>query len=227
MSTPHRSAEAYPPIKIQSPQVAGIVSALRDEIVSGAIGPGAPLGQEFLAARFGVSRMPIREAIRHLEAMGFVTIESNKRTRVADVSLEDLVDIYEMRAALEVLAIRSSIPHLTNAQIDAAERVHHELAGADALAFGMLNQQFHMTLYRPCGRPRLIAQIDILFNAADRYLCIAQSPLEQREKSDREHLELLGACRNRDADAAANCLVRHIGDARQVFAQLDWPARPG
>lgn len=220
MPTPVRTIDALPPVAIASRQVAEIVAALRDDIVSGAIAPGAPLGQEQLAARFNVSRMPIREAIRHLEAMGFAVTEGNKRSRVADMSLGDLTDIYEMRAALEPLAIRSAIPHLTNAQIDEAAEIQTALAEADALAFGQFNQAFHMTLYRPSGRARLLAQVDILFNAADRYLCIAESPPGQREKSDREHLELLDACRRRDGDAAADVLRRHIGDAAEVFETL-------
>ncbi|MEO0831405.1 MAG: GntR family transcriptional regulator, partial [Pseudomonadota bacterium] len=97
MKAPTRSIEAFAQPSIASPQVASIVTTLRHDIVFGAIAPGSPLGQESLADRFGVSRMPIREAIRHLEAMGFVNVESNRRSRVAGVSLEDLTDIYEMR----------------------------------------------------------------------------------------------------------------------------------
>ncbi|MEL7463048.1 MAG: GntR family transcriptional regulator [Pseudomonadota bacterium] len=222
MTMPVRPYDAYAPATIASRQVAEIVEALRRDIVSAAIPPGAPLGQEALAARFGVSRMPVREAIRHLEAMGFAVTESNKRTRVAELSREDLIDIYEMRAALEPLALRAAIPHLTNAQIDEAAAIQASLAGADALTFGQLNQAFHMTLYRPSGRARLLAQVDALFNAADRYLCIAKSPPGQREKSDREHEALLEACRLRDVDGAAAVLLAHIGDARGVFEMLDW-----
>lgn len=214
---PIRAPLAYEPVKIASRQVAQIVTTLRDEIVVGRIKAGAPLGQESLAERFGVSRMPIREAIRHLEMMGFVTVEDNKRTRVAETSLNDFKDIYDMRMALEPVAIRSAMAHLTNAQIDAAAEVQDRLAGADALDFGVLNHSFHMTLYRPCNRPRLLAQVDILFNAADRYLCIVKAPPDLREKSDREHLELIEACRRRDAEAAEACLLRHIGDARSLF----------
>ncbi|QHQ36657.1 GntR family transcriptional regulator [Algicella marina] len=217
MKLPARPAEAFPPVRIAGGQVAEIVAALRDDIVQGAISPGEPLRQESLADRFGVSRMPIREAIRHLEVMGFVTVEDNKRARVAAVSLSDLTDIYEMRLVLEVLAMRSAMAHLTNAQIDAAARIQDRISGVDALEFGIRNQAFHMELYRPCARPRLLAQIDILFNAADRYLCMAKAAPGQREKSDREHLELLEACGRRDGDAAADCLRRHIGDALSSF----------
>lgn len=212
-----RPAETYDPVGSASAQVAEIVTALRNEIVKGEIGPGTPLGQESLAARFGVSRMPIREAIQHLAKMGFVTVGSNKRTRVAETSLSDFTDIYDMRLVLEPLAMRSAMDNLTNAQIDQAEEINARLAGADALDFGKLNQAFHMTLYRPCGRPRLLDQVDILFNAADRYLCILKAPEGLREKSDREHEALLHACRMRDTSAAEACLLRHIGDAARLM----------
>ncbi|MEO1492489.1 MAG: GntR family transcriptional regulator [Pseudomonadota bacterium] len=215
-----RDTATYPPIRSTSVHVAEIVTALRNEIVSGAIPPGSALGQESLAERFGVSRMPIREAIRHLESMGFVTIEGNKRTRVADLSLDDLIDIYEMRSALEAVAITAAMPNLTNAQIEYARQIQSTLTHADPVEFGLYNQAFHMTLYRPCNRPRLLAQIDTLFNAADRYLCIAKGPAGQRDKSDAEHLELLEICLRRDAEAARACLLRHIGDAQSVFERL-------
>lgn len=214
-----RPATTYEPVKIASAQVAEIVTALRNDIVTGSIAPGAQLGQESLAARFGVSRMPIREAIQHLVKMGFVTVESNKRSRVAETSLSDFRDIYDMRLALEPLAIRSVMANLTNAQIDAAEEVNAQLGKADALEFGGLNHAFHMGLYRPCARPRLLDQIDILFNAADRYLCIIKAPVGLRDKSDNEHKELLDACRRRDAAAAEDCLLRHIGDAATLLTE--------
>jgi len=219
MKAPVRSSDAFAPVKISSAQVADIVTELRNDIVMGVIAPGAPLGQEALAERFGVSRMPIREAIRHLETMGFVNVESNKRTRVAETSLNDFRDIYDMRLALECVAMRSAMAHLTNAQIDEAERIQQDIAGADPLSFGQLNHAFHMTLYRPCNRPRLLSQVDILFNAADRYLCILKAPPGMRAKSDAEHIELIEACRKRGSEAAEACLRRHIGDAAALFEE--------
>ncbi|MFY0632600.1 MAG: GntR family transcriptional regulator [Vannielia sp.] len=217
MTPPARPAEAFAPVTHASAAVAGVVSTLRDEIVRGQIAPGAALGQEALAARFGISRMPVREAIRALEAMGFVTIEANKRARVAGISLADLTDIYEMRVALEGLAIRAAIPHLTEAMIDAAEAIQDRIEGVDAVNFGQLNQAFHMGLYRASGRERLLAQVDLLFNAADRYLCMVTAPEGLRERSDREHRALLAACRARDAGAAEAVLSGHIAHGLEVF----------
>ncbi|NMM43577.1 GntR family transcriptional regulator [Rhodospirillaceae bacterium KN72] len=214
---PVRPLADHQPIDHPSPQVAEIVSRLREEIISGDLAPGEALGQEHLASRFGVSRMPVREAIRHLESLGFVTVESNKRARVAAVSADDFLDIFDMRVAAETLAIRRAIPELTNARIDAAEAIQKQIESAPLGGFGDLNMRLHMTLYEACGRPRLLAHILMLGNAADRYLCMVKAGPTYREKSDREHYELLSACRARDADAAADVTARHIGEARDAL----------
>ena len=100
------------PAGLTSPATA-IFDTLRDEIVSGVLPPNAPLGQEHLASRFAVSRMPVREAIWQLEALGFVTIEPNRRARVAPASRADFVEIFDMRLVSECLAIRRAIPELS------------------------------------------------------------------------------------------------------------------
>lgn len=213
MKAPLRPADAFQPVAIASQQVAQIVTALRHDIVSGEIPARAQLGQEALAERFGVSRMPIREAIQHLTRMGFVTIESNKRAHVAETSESDFRDIWEMRAALEPMAMRGAMEHITNAHIDSASIVNMRMKDASPDDFGRMNLAFHMMLYRPCGRARLLEQIETLFNAADRYLCMAKAPEGLREKSNREHEDLLEACRRRDAKAADVCLQEHVGGA--------------
>lgn len=215
MKAPLRPADAFQPVAIASEQVAKIVTTLRRDIVSGVIPSRAQLGQEALAERFGVSRMPIREAIQHLTRMGFVTIESNKRAHVAETSESDFRDIWQMRLALEPLAMSGAMEHLTNAHIDSAEVIALRMRDADPYDFGRMNLAFHMMLYRPCKRTRLLEQIETLFNAADRYLCIAKAPEGLRETSNREHEQLLEACRRRDAKAAEACLQDHVGGAMQ------------
>ena len=208
-------------------QLAGLASpatvifdALRDEIVSGVLAPESSLGQEYLARRFGVSRMPVREAIWQLEALGFVTIEPNRRARVAPASRADFVEIFDMRLVAECLAIRRAIPDLSNAQIDRAEAIQKQSEGAGGEEFGALNAAFHMMLYRAAPQPRLLAHVAMLGNAADRYRSMTRAAPSFREKSDHEHYELLAACRRRDTEAAVDCLTRHIGDARDALAPL-------
>ena len=208
------------PAGLASPAKA-IFDTLRDEIVSGLLAPDTPLGQEHLARRFAVSRMPVREAIWQLEALGFVTIEPSRRARVASASRADFVEIFDMRLVAECLAIRRAIPELSNARIDRAEAIQKQIEGASGERFGALNGAFHMMLYRAAPQPRLLAHVAMLGNAADRYRSMTRAAPSFRDKSDCKSIyELLAACRSRDTEAAVDCLTRHIGDARDTLAPL-------
>lgn len=196
-----------------------IAEQLRGEIVSGALPPEQALRQEELAERFGVSRMPVREAIKALAALGLVVLEDNRRAKVAPISRADFLEIYDMRVAVETLAITSAIPHLTNLQIESAAALQSKIETAPAEEFGPLNTRFHMTLYAPSARPRLLSLIETLCAAADRYMFMCKADAALHAKSNTEHHELLAACTARNETAAADCLRRHIGDARDIFVQ--------
>ncbi len=198
--------------------VAEIVNQLRSEILTGVLKPDLPLKQESIAARFQVSRMPVREALRQLEMMGFVTVNQNRRTHVAPTSQADFLEIYDMRIAAEVLAIRSAMPHLTNAQIDKASGFHAKILAGQTEDFGSLNTALHMALYEPSARPRLLGHIQNLGEAADRYTFMCSVDQAFRDKSNAEHAALIDACYARDEDAAAQCLETHIRDARDKFS---------
>lgn len=199
-------------------QAAEIASVLRGEIVSGALAPGTPLRQDAMARRFGVSRMPVREALHLLETQGLVDFPPNRSAVVAALSVADLADIFDMRAAAETLALRLALPHLTNARIDAAAAIQDRIETAPVGDFGRLNTAFHTTLYAPAGRPRLLAHISGLGDLADRYLRLAIDAMGHKAASDAEHRALLDACRARDAAAAGALLERHILRARDALA---------
>ncbi|QBK30160.1 GntR family transcriptional regulator [Roseitalea porphyridii] len=199
-------------------QAGEIAARLRDEIVSGAIEGGARLGQDALAARFSVSRMPVREALRLLEAQGLVDVPPNRSAIVARLSRDDLVDIFDMRACAEPLALGLALPHLTNAQIDRAAEIQREIENAPLDRFGDLNAEFHRTLHAPCGRPRLLAHIESLNALADRYLRLAIGTMDHQGPSDDEHHALLEACRARDEASARAVLTAHIMRARDALA---------
>ncbi|WP_461426092.1 GntR family transcriptional regulator [Gymnodinialimonas sp.] len=215
-----RSVADLAPLSLPKGRVADLVQDLRAQIVSGAIAPGETLVQEDLAERFGVSRMPVREAIKHLQMLGFVTVEANKRARVAEVSRADFLEIYDMREAAEALALTSAMAHLSNAHIAAAEAVQDRIEGVDPLGFGVLNMEFHMILYRPSGRARLLSHVEMLYNATDRYVSMLKAGPDLRDKSNAEHRELLTHCLARDTDAAEACIRRHITDARDALVQF-------
>lgn len=220
MKAPIRHFEDLVTLSLPRGLVADLVEHIRAEIVTGAIAPGDLLVQEDLASRFGVSRMPVRDAIKHLQMLGFVTVEDNKRARAAALSREDFVEIYDMRESAEVLAIRSAIPHLTNAQIETAGEIQGRIEDVEPKGFGALNMAFHMTLYHPSGRVRLLNHVEMLFNAADRYVAMVSAGADLKAKANAEHRALLDHCRSRDSPAAEACVKAHIADARDALAQF-------
>lgn len=201
-------------------QAIEIATILRDNIISGTLGADTALGQDQLATRFDVSRMPIREALRLLEAQGLVVFLPNKTAHVSSLSVPDLEEIFDMRIAAETLAIRFALPELTNSQIDQAANMQHQAEKAPISEYGTLNAAFHQTLYAPSNRPRLLEHIQFLNLAADRYLRVTVTNPENRTKSDHEHNILLQACHDRNENAAVACLTQHIGDARDALADL-------
>ncbi len=206
--------------KARGKRAAEIALDLRGQIISGDLPPEAKLGQESLAERYQVSRIPVREALRLLEAEGLVIFDPNKTARVAPLSKADMLEIYAMRVAAETLALKVALPELSNRQIDAAEEIQAQIEEAPLGRFGELNTAFHRCLYEPACWPRLLAHIDVLGHAADRYLRLAIAGLDYAAKSHREHHELLKACRARDEAAAVDCLTKHIGEAGEALAKL-------
>lgn len=196
-----------------------IEAALRDAILSGAVPGGAPLRQEDIAAAFGVSRMPVREALRQLEARALVEFHPHRGAVVAEISAADMADIGAIRAALEPAALRASLPHLTAADLDlAADLVAEMDAETDAGRMGELNRRFHMTLYARCGLPRLLGLVEQHLAAVDRYLRFQMAALDYNRPSQEEHRALLAACRTGDAEAACRVVVAHVEQAQVSLA---------
>ena len=197
-----------------------LVDTLRQEIISGHYPPGATLRQEELAEAFAASRMPVREALRTLDAEGLIQLQPNRGAVVAPIDVNELREITEMREAAETLAIRVALPHLSNARIDAAKAIQSEIETAPPEDFGALNKTFHCTLYEPAGRPRLLAHIRGLHDIAERYLRFTLSKLDYVERSSREHEAILNACYRRDTDNAEALTSRHILEAGKALEEF-------
>lgn len=200
-----------------------VESALRQAILSGALAPGTPLRQEELATAFAVSRMPVREALRQLEAQALVDFAPHRGAVVTEISAADAADHYAIRLALEPVALRLSLPALSSEDLARATALVDEMdAEPDAARLGELNRRFHMTLYGGAGRPRLLALVDQQLAAADRYLRFHLAALGREHLSQAEHRGLLGACRAGAAEDAAALLCRHIAAAdRNLQAFLE------
>lgn len=187
-----------------------ISRVLADRIISGALEPGSRLGQDHIAEEFGASHVPVREAFRRLEAQGLVVSEPRRGVRVAGFSMGEVKEVAEMRAALEVLALRHAAPHLTKAILDQAEDATRagDKAG-DVQAWEDANRAFHRLILTPCAMPRLLKAIDDLHTASARFL-FSGWRAEWEAPTDRDHRAILDALRAGQVELAASVLARHV-----------------
>ena len=198
-----------------------VLDAVRTEILSGQLAAGATLRQEDVADRFGVSRMPVREALKRLEGEGLVEVLPSRRVRVAALSRSEIEDVYDLRAALEPLAVRLAVPRITKAQLrNAAHALEIADDEDDAETFGARNAGFHLALMLPCERPRLLASIASLLDVSDRYQRAALRDEEHNARVREEHRGLLDAARAGDADRAAALAEAHVRSAGARLARL-------
>lgn len=191
-----------------------IASALRSDIWQGKLLSGQPLRQDEIAAQYGVSKIPVREALFQLKAEGLVTFFPNRGAVVSELSPSEADEIYTMRAALEVVALQRSIPHLTIADLARADEILNALDQEKNIArWSMLNWEFHATLYHPADMPRLMEWVKTLHFNVSRYLIIYLAGMEYQTRSQAEHRQILEACRQGDAQLAVDTLQAHIRSA--------------
>lgn len=184
---------------------------VRKAILDGALEPGAQLRQDELAERYGTSRIPVREALRQLEAEGLVTIHPNRGAVVSTLSLDDVLEMLEIRIALECRALRLAIPNMVDVDFEAAADI---LKSYDAeprpQKWGEMNWQFHKALYAPSNRRKLTAMIEANYGHVGRFIRVQVSLAAGKERPQREHYAMLDACRRGDIEGAARILEEHI-----------------
>lgn len=191
-----------------------IADALREAILQGIFQEGQSLRQDEIATQFGVSRIPVREALKQLEAEGLVTLHLNRGAMVSVLTATEAQEICEIRSALEVKAIQIAIPKLGKTDIEKAAVILEATDQAtDAGMLAKLNWEFHATLYAAAERPRLLMMIQNLHVNCDRYVRVQMTQMDYHERSQKEHYQLLDACRQRDPKAAVRLLKRHIDSA--------------
>jgi len=193
-----------------------IAALLREAIADGSLAAGTALRQDDLALRFGFSRMPIRDALRLLEAEGVVAIHPTRGAFVARMDAAEIGEIFQVRALLEREALRLALPKLRTQDLDAAAAILDRLdVEPDVGRWGALNREFHLALYRPCGNARLLELIEAQHRAADRYVRVLLHNLDYRARSQHEHRKLLAACRKGAAEKGLNWLARHLGEGSE------------
>lgn len=197
-----------------------VADALRRAIQDNVLPHGSTLRQEDLAASLKVSRMPVREALRLLEAEGLVEFSPHRGAVVAKLSTEELIAVFEIRCAIEMLAIKHSVPLLTDAEIAAAEAQLVAMTKSDDVHDWLrLHRQFHLGLCRH-AHERIVALAADQYNAIDRYLLLERATMQNRDEDDVEHRQILDACADRDVNRVLEFLEPHIGQAGRDLADV-------
>lgn len=198
-----------------------IVRLLQEAIVRGLFGPGQALRQDELAALCHVSKIPVREALRTLEANGFVELQMNRGAVVKALTLDQLRDAFELRMMVEPHLMRTAAPLLSAADLDEAERLVAAMDDAGhAWAFSELNGRFHDLLYRAADKP-LSKQILAMLQGHIQRMSFMQLSLAGFNRSSNEdHRLILAACRSGDAEAAAQAVAAHVEGVKDIVLDL-------
>jgi DNA-binding GntR family transcriptional regulator len=215
-----RTGSPRPGDALERPTTAGIVAdRLRSEILRGQISPGTRLRQNDVARRFAVSTTPVREALAQLQAEGMVRVDPHRGAVAFRPTVEDVIEFYEMREALETLAIVHTIGRLDATTAEALGELVEQMRHAnDAGTWLRLNDEFHLRLYACAGRPRLVAHITKLRDASAPYTHLFVASRPPNERSNDEHQAILDACLAGDVQAARRAIKEHMHNASRDLA---------
>ena len=187
---------------------------LREEILAGRLPAGSELQEVGLSRELGVSRGPIREALGRLAAEGLVTVRPRRGAVVRALSEEEFLWAYQVREALEVMAVRLAVPQLTADDLGRLQRLIDEMtAHADAGAIGAFfdaNSAFHHTFFDAARNPMLTEIYRQVCGQIDRYRLRSLELRGDLHRSIAEHKALLRAAKGRDADKASHLIAEHI-----------------
>jgi len=191
-----------------------IEESLREAILDGRLPCGTALRQQELADLFGVSRMPVREALRQLEAQSLLNVVQHKGAVVAPLITNNAVETYALRSVLESFALRLSIPLLEERDLALAAQYIEQLeTESNHAEIGKLNRLFHMSLYHKAPNSKLLDLIERELNEEERFLRFHLSSMGLGKLNQNDHRALLDAARAKDIDKAIVLLELHLEKA--------------
>jgi DNA-binding GntR family transcriptional regulator len=199
-------------------------STIREMIMSGEMAPGDALGEEALAERCGVSRTPVRDALRRLEADMLVTRSETQRSFVADWSLDDVADLFELRAMLEGHAARRAAERMSDSALQALRACNAALRKAvtvsppDVDRFLEYNREFHALVLEAAGSRKLVSLLASVIEQPVVWRTAHHYGEEELRRSCSEHEELLAAFARRDGGWAETIMAGHIRRAFHAYA---------
>jgi DNA-binding GntR family transcriptional regulator len=215
-------AKASKSIKLPRKTASALVlDSLRERLTNHEFSESEMIRQERLAKEYNVSLSPVREALIQLEAEGLLTLVRHHGYAVNRLSIDDIQQMYDLRALIEVELLRHAVPKLTAADLAAATQIHEEMTkiykrGTQTTAWTKLNWDFHTTLYRPAEKRQLFGIVENVRQNIVRYVHM-QRKLRSSANLDhtiKDHGEILAYCARGETNKAAELLRRHINQAR-------------
>jgi len=211
------------PIRLDSykPLREVVSETLREAIVNSVLKPGERLMEIQLAEELGVSRTPVREAIRKLELEGFVIMIPRRGTYVADLSIKDINEVFEIRTALDVLAAGLAAERITDDELEVMERILVQIGEYidqnELEPIVDLDSQFHDILYKACRNDRLVGIINNLREQFTRFRTISMAFPGRIQNTLEEHSRLVEAIAARDVDLAQQLAREHMENSEQTL----------
>lgn len=201
-----------------------IADEIRCAVLDGTMLPGTRVGQEWLAAKFGASRIPVREALRQLQDEGLVVLAPNRGAWIADVTSQESIEVYKIREVLEPLAMAESVHHLADEDLDELAATVARLERVDNLqAYISLDREFHLKCYAGAPMPNLLRMIERYWNSTQHFRRWFLKDSLARDGfpfSDPQHLMLVEMIRTRDAVGAASIVHLHIRRTRLLIERM-------
>lgn len=212
----------HQPVRLQRQAMAAqVANELRRRILAGELPEGTQLLQEQLATEFGISKVPIREALHQLEAEGFVLQQFHRGATVAGLSPAEIMQVFELRTQIEVWLLELGMAVATLDDVMKARELANKIAQApDPETFAELNWQFHEAMYMPACKPLVLEHLRKLHSQAERYVRMQLSPDLNKEEVIQGHEELLELYARKDPRAMERLRKHILGFAEQLTAYL-------
>ena len=195
-----------------------VTDHLRQEILTGGLAPGQELSHDHLATRYGVSRIPVREALRSLGAEGLVELRPHRAPRVRLYSPDEVQELWWIRELLEPevarLAVRGATPTLVRSLTRLLGRMEGMGPLPDTVRWLAVNRTFHLAMYAAAGRLQLLRLVTDLFDQSVRYVGVFLRSPEQFRTTNGQHAEILAAFAARDGARLAHLTRAHIEGVR-------------
>jgi DNA-binding GntR family transcriptional regulator len=198
-------------------KAAAAYQEVRRQILSGVLEPGSIVNQEVLATSLGLSTTPVREALRLLEAEGFVTFKAHHDLVVASLTRRELSDVLNLRLELDPYAASLATKHASDGDRRLALELAHRPAPQDPRDQLGANRLFHRTIYAASGNQILTQVLDSLWDRTDRYRMTVMGEREHRELVEHEHHNIAEAFINRRSREIATLVREHVVSARQLL----------